>query len=52
MIPATHPGVSIGRRHLPAGAAFPNGPNWGNDVFIPMDWVIGGERWSARAGAC
>jgi acyl-CoA dehydrogenase len=43
LIPADHPGVNIGRRHLPSGAAFPNGPNWGSDVFIPMDWVIGGE---------
>jgi acyl-CoA dehydrogenase len=44
LIPANHPGVSIGRRHLPSGAAFPNGPNWGDDVFIPMDWVIGGDK--------
>ncbi|WBT36537.1 acyl-CoA dehydrogenase [Hyphomicrobium sp. DMF-1] len=44
LIPATHPGVNIGRRHLPSGAAFPNGPNWGTDVFIPVDWVIGGEK--------
>jgi acyl-CoA dehydrogenase len=44
LIPADHPGVNIGRRHLPSGAAFPNGPNWGTDVFIPMDWVIGGEK--------
>jgi acyl-CoA dehydrogenase len=44
MIPAKHPGVNIGRRHLPSGAAFPNGPNWGNDVFIPLDFVIGGEK--------
>lgn len=44
MIPTTHPGVNIGRRHLPSGAAFPNGPNWGKDVFIPIDWVIGGEK--------
>jgi len=44
LIPATHPGVQIGRRHLPAGNAFPNGPNWGKDVFIPIDWVIGGEK--------
>ncbi|MGH6740265.1 MAG: acyl-CoA dehydrogenase family protein, partial [Bradyrhizobium sp.] len=44
LIPADHPGVNIGRRHLPSGAAFPNGPNWGNDVFIPIDWVIGGEN--------
>jgi acyl-CoA dehydrogenase len=44
LIPASHPGVNIGRRHLPSGAAFPNGPNWGTDVFIPMDWVIGGDK--------
>jgi acyl-CoA dehydrogenase len=44
LIPAEHPGVNIGRRHLPSGAAFPNGPNWGKDVFIPMDWVIGGQK--------
>jgi acyl-CoA dehydrogenase len=44
LIPTSHPGVNIGRRHLPSGAAFPNGPNWGNDVFIPLDWVIGGEK--------
>ncbi len=43
LIPTTHPGVHIGRRHLPSGAAFPNGPNWGKDVFIPIDWVIGGQ---------
>ncbi|MGH1418290.1 MAG: acyl-CoA dehydrogenase [Hyphomicrobiaceae bacterium] len=47
MVPANHPGVHIGRRHLPCGAAFPNGPNWGRDVFIPMDWIIGGQD---RAG--
>jgi acyl-CoA dehydrogenase len=44
LIPADHPGVHIGRRHLPSGAAFPNGPNWGKDVFVPMEFVIGGER--------
>ena len=44
LIPANHPGVNIGRRHLPSGAAFPNGPNWGTDVFIPIDWIIGGEK--------
>jgi len=44
LIPANHPGVQIGRRHLPSGNAFPNGPNWGKDVFIPIDWVIGGEK--------
>ncbi len=44
LIPADHPGVNIGRRHQPIGCGFPNGPNWGTDVFIPMDWVIGGQE--------
>ncbi|MGO9868697.1 MAG: acyl-CoA dehydrogenase, partial [Rhodomicrobium sp.] len=42
LIPASHPGVKIGRRHLPSGSAFPNGPTSGENVFIPLDWVIGG----------
>ena len=44
LVPTDHEGVEIGRRHLPCGAAFPNGPNSGRDVFIPMDWVIGGAE--------
>ena len=44
LVPADHPGVEIGRRHLPSGTAFPNGPIWGRDVFIPIDWVIGGDK--------
>ncbi len=44
LVPTDHEGVEIGRRHLPCGAAFPNGPNWGRDVFIPLDWVIGGKE--------
>ncbi len=43
LIPANTPGISIGRRHFPLNSAFQNGPNWGKDVFIPMDWVIGGQ---------
>ena len=42
LVPTNLPGVSIGRRHLPAMHVFQNGPNWGRDVFIPMDNVIGG----------
>jgi acyl-CoA dehydrogenase len=44
LIPHDHPGVQIGRRHLPSGAAFPNGPNWGTNVFIPLEFIIGGEK--------
>jgi acyl-CoA dehydrogenase len=43
LIPAKHPGVSIGRRHYP-GSAFMNGPIFGHDVFIPIDWIIGGPK--------
>jgi acyl-CoA dehydrogenase len=43
LIPTNHPGVNIGRRHMTLNAAFMNGPNSGRDVFIPMDWIIGGE---------
>ena len=43
LIPTAHKGVNIGRRHIPLAAAFMNGPNSGKDVFIPMDWVIGGK---------
>ncbi|HSQ81205.1 MAG TPA: acyl-CoA dehydrogenase [Casimicrobiaceae bacterium] len=48
LIPTTHPGVNIGRRHMPLNAVFQNGPNWGRDVFIPMDWVIGGQPMLGR----
>jgi len=48
LIPTSHPGVNIGRRHMPLNCAFQNGPNWGKDVFIPMDWVIGGQPMLGR----
>ncbi|MDN5836064.1 MAG: acyl-CoA dehydrogenase [Nitrosospira sp.] len=44
LIPTNTPGVNIGRRHFPLDAAFQNGPNSGRDVFIPMEWVIGGRE--------
>ncbi len=36
------PGVEVGHRHFPANQAFMNGPIRGKDVFIPIDWIIGG----------
>ena len=47
LVPANTKGVSVGTRNQPLNTAFQNGPCWGKDVFIPMDWVIGGE---ARVG--
>lgn len=43
LIPTDTPGVEIGKRHLPLGAAFMNGPNSGKDVFVPLDYLIGGQ---------
>ncbi|WP_193786629.1 MULTISPECIES: acyl-CoA dehydrogenase [Legionella] len=42
LIPANTPGVIKGRRHFPLNTAFLNGPTQGKDVFIPMDYLIGG----------
>ncbi len=44
LIPTHLPGVSIGHRHLPAMQVFQNGPNWGRDVFVPLDYIIGGQE--------
>jgi len=46
LIPTDTPGVNIGRRHFPLNQAFMNGPNSGNDVFIPMDGVAVGRSWN------
>ena len=43
LIPTSTEGVNIGRRHFPLNQSFMNGPNSGKDVFIPMDWIIGGQ---------
>lgn len=48
LIPSDHPGVEIGERHDPLNLAFMNGPTRGSDVFIPMDWVIGGQDYVGR----
>ncbi len=42
LIPTHTPGVETGDRHFPLNQAFQNGPTRGKDVFIPVDWIIGG----------
>lgn len=44
LVPRDTEGVHAGARHLPMNTVFMNGPTWGNDVFIPMDQVIGGQK--------
>jgi acyl-CoA dehydrogenase len=48
LIPTSTPGVEIGERHRPVGSAFQNGPTRGRDVFVPLDWVIGGQAMIGR----
>ncbi|MEE9303148.1 MAG: acyl-CoA dehydrogenase [Thiotrichaceae bacterium] len=44
LIPTDTAGVEIGDRHFPLNAPFQNGPTKGVDVFIPMDWIVGGQQ--------
>jgi acyl-CoA dehydrogenase len=44
LIPTNTPGVQVGRRHFPLNSAFQNGPTSGKDVFIPMEYIIGGTE--------
>jgi len=48
LIPTSHPGVKTGERHLPMNQAFMNGPTYGDKVFIPMDWVVGGQEYAGK----
>ncbi len=48
LIPTDTDGVTIGRRHYPLNMVFMNGPNQGHDVFIPMEWVIGGPKMAGQ----
>ncbi|MCB1705544.1 MAG: acyl-CoA dehydrogenase [Halioglobus sp.] len=47
LLPADHPGIEIGKRHNP-GVPFMNGPIKGDNVFIPVDWIIGGAEMAGK----
>ena len=48
LIPTSHAGVEVGNRHLPLEQAFMNGTTRGKDVFIPLDWIIGGKDYAGK----
>lgn len=48
LIPRSTEGITIGRRHFPCNAVFQNGPTQGKDVFIPIDWIIGGSKMAGQ----
>ncbi|TLS19783.1 MAG: acyl-CoA dehydrogenase [Betaproteobacteria bacterium] len=48
LVPNDHPGVEIGTRHFPLNAAFHNGPTRGKEVFMPLEFIIGGPKMAGQ----
>lgn len=48
LVPYDHPGVDTGRRHFPLNAMFMNGPTRGKEVFMPLDFIIGGPKMAGQ----
>ncbi|MFH0264737.1 acyl-CoA dehydrogenase FadE [Vibrio rumoiensis] len=48
LIPTDTKGVKIGRRHFPLNVPFQNGPTQGNDIFVPLDYIIGGPEMAGQ----
>ncbi len=48
LIPTDTAGVEIGERHFPLNGVFMNGPTRGKDVFIPIDYLIGGQGFAGK----
>nr|WP_321459835.1 acyl-CoA dehydrogenase FadE [uncultured Vibrio sp.] len=48
LIPTNVKGVEIGNRHFPLNVPFQNGPTRGKDIFVPIDFIIGGEKMAGQ----
>lgn len=48
LLPEGTEGLMHKRRHYPNNSPFMNGPVWGKDVFIPVDWIIGGKEYAGQ----
>lgn len=48
LVPREHPGVEIGRRHFPLNAVWMNGPIRGREVFMPLEFIIGGPEMAGK----
>ncbi|MEM9385226.1 MAG: acyl-CoA dehydrogenase [Pseudomonadota bacterium] len=48
LLPRNLEGMDIGRRHMPCGDNFFNGPIFGKDVFIPLTQIIGGAEMAGK----
>ncbi|WP_105903500.1 acyl-CoA dehydrogenase FadE [Vibrio gangliei] len=48
LIPTDTQGVKIGRRHFPLNVPFQNGPTQGENIFVPLDYIIGGPEMAGQ----
>ncbi|RSD31789.1 acyl-CoA dehydrogenase FadE [Vibrio pectenicida] len=48
LIPTNLKGVEIGSRHFPLNVPFQNGPTRGEDLFVPLDFIIGGPKMAGQ----
>jgi len=48
LIPTDIDGVIAGRRHFPLNVPFQNGPTQGDDVFVPLSFIIGGPEMAGQ----
>ncbi|PSV15114.1 acyl-CoA dehydrogenase FadE [Photobacterium kishitanii] len=48
LIPTDVDGVEIGRRHFPLNIPFQNGPTRGDKIFVPIDFIIGGQAMAGQ----
>lgn len=48
LIPRDTAGLDIGRRHFPLNTPFQNGPIRGKDIFVPLDFIIGGKEMAGK----
>ena len=48
LIPTDMDGVETGRRHFPLNCMFQNGPTHGNEVFVPLSFIIGGPKMAGQ----
>jgi acyl-CoA dehydrogenase len=48
LIPRETEGLDVGRRHFPLNVPFHNGPVRGEDIFVPLSYIIGGEKMAGK----
>ncbi|MDR9827530.1 acyl-CoA dehydrogenase FadE [Vibrio sp. FNV 38] len=48
LIPTHLKGIDIGHRHFPLNVPFQNGPTKADNLFVPLDYIIGGPEMAGQ----